>query len=238
MRASSYIIGVFWICLVISMIVPVSADITHKVDTDLKFSITSNFADQCILTTINTPTDVIFINQNATKTSQTFNFTISSLNLSSVGNYRLNIECSDATDAVTEYESLEVTPTGKTIQDVGQISVGLIYFFILMGFGLIFLGYLLLGNPSVFVSYGGLFVMLLGSAFLYYDLHLANLYASTIAYSSGAENVTSGAFVMVVKFLKLAPYIIAGIVAFASIRLLNKAIKNKGNSDGWDGNSY
>jgi hypothetical protein len=90
----------------------VSAELTHKQNTDLKFSMSSNFADECVLTTINTPTNVLFINQNGTKTSQTFNFTISSSNFATVGNYRLNIECSDATDKVTEYESVTVTLSG------------------------------------------------------------------------------------------------------------------------------
>jgi hypothetical protein len=237
-RGSNPLLAILVGLFLIFSLTLVSADMTHKQNTDLKFSITSNFADQCVLTTINTPTDILFVNQEATKTSQTFNFSVDKTNLTELGNYRLNIECSDTANKVTEYESVEVTPTGKKVEDVGQISVGLIYFFIMLGFGLILLGYLLLGNSSVFVSYGGLFLMLLGSAFLYYDLHLANLYASTIAYTSGAENVTSGAFVMVARFLKITPLIVAGVVAFSSVRLLKKALFDKKSSDGWDEDKY
>jgi hypothetical protein len=190
------------------------------------------------LTEVNDGTNTFLINSAMTNLggqTWSYNFT----NTSKIGTYSYswNNPCVDcATNDCGN--SFEVTATGTYITDVGQISVGLIYFFIIMGFGLIFLGYLLLGNPSIFVSYGGLFLMLLGSAFLYYDLHLANLYASTIAYASGAENVTSGAFLMIVKFLKLAPLIIAGVIAFASVKLLSKAIKKKGSSDGWDDDKY
>jgi hypothetical protein len=96
------------------MISFVSAEMTHKQNTNLIFSITSNFADQCVLTTINTPTDVLFINQNGTKNSQTFNYTMLSGNFTELGNYRLNIECADSTDKITEFEDVEVTPTGES----------------------------------------------------------------------------------------------------------------------------
>jgi hypothetical protein len=108
-----------------------SAELTHKQNTDLKFSITSNFADQCILTTINTPTDVLFVNQNGTKTSQTFNFTISSGNFSELGNYRLNIECADSTQKVTEYEDVEVTPNGQVMGLSQAILFGFVFLIII-----------------------------------------------------------------------------------------------------------
>ena len=80
--------------------------------------------------------------------------------------------------------------------------------------------------------------MIIGFSFLYYDLHLSNLYASTIAINSGAVNVTTGAFLMIVRFLKLIPLLIAGIIAFSSVKLLRKAIKKRRGYDGWDNNDY
>ena len=111
------IVMLIYILLAIGLINFSSAEMAHKQNTNLIFSITSNFADECVLTTINTPTSVLFINQNGTRNSQTFNYTINSGNFSELGNYRLNIECSDDTDKVTEYESLEVTPTGELNND-------------------------------------------------------------------------------------------------------------------------
>jgi len=116
----------------------VSAELTHKQNTDLKFSITSNFADECVLTTINTPTDVLFVNQNGTKTSQTFNFTISSGNFTELGNYRLNIECADDTDKVTEYESVVVSLNGKQPAEGIVIVVFSLIFIAIVAFGIIY----------------------------------------------------------------------------------------------------
>ena len=62
-----------------------SADyLPHKVNTDLKFSITSNFADECLLSTINTPTDVIEINK-LIQGSGTFTFEIDKDNYKELG---------------------------------------------------------------------------------------------------------------------------------------------------------
>jgi hypothetical protein len=112
-----------------------SAEMTHKQNTNLIFSITSNFADECVLTTINTPTSVLFVNQNGTKNSQTFNYTISSANFTELGNYRLNIECSDSTDKVTEYEDVEVTPNGQVLGLSQSILFGFVFLIII---GLLF----------------------------------------------------------------------------------------------------
>lgn len=178
----------------------------------------------------------LFNNQLAQANGQgSFNYT---LTFPDSGTYKIKSFCYDTLGNFSSEDFLEVTPTGKIIQDVGQISVGILYLFIIIGFGLVFLGYLFLNSDSLWVSYGGLFMMILGFAFVYYDLHLSNLYASTIALNSGAENVTSGAFVMIAKFLKLAPLIVAGIIAFSSVRVLKEAIKKKKSSDGWDGNKY
>jgi hypothetical protein len=207
---------------------------SYKVNEVFSFTQPCSDASYMTLSLIKTPTTTIIVDENMSKIATgtfVYNYTPTE-----TGKHFFEGVSDGCEGTYATY--IEVTPTGTKVEDVGQISVGLIYFFIIMGFGLIFLGYLLLGNPSLWISYGGLFIMLLGSAFLYYDLHLANLYATTIAQASGAENVTTGAFLMVVRFLKLMPYIIAGIVAFASIRLLNKAIKKSKSSDGWDNGVY
>jgi len=85
---------------------------THQQDTDYLFSITSNFATECTLTTIDTPVNVLFINQSGTKTSQTFNFTINGTNFTELGNYKLNIECTDGSTTVTQNEDVYVNLSG------------------------------------------------------------------------------------------------------------------------------
>lgn len=150
--------------------------------------------------------------------------------------YKVQSFCYDGSNGnFSETTYLNVSPTGKQIDNIGQISVGVIYFFLFMGFGLIFLGYLFLKSNSLWIVYTGVLLMLFGFAFLYYDLHLSNLYATTIAFNSGAGNVTTGAFVMVAKFLKVVPLIIGLVVVFSIVRVLRQSIKKKNSSDGWDG---
>lgn len=166
-----------------------------------------------------------------------FNYTLTH---SVSGTYTLKSFCYDTAGNYSNTETYFCNPTGKEVADVGQISVAIIYFFAIVGFGLIFLGYLFLNNKrNMWVSYTGLILMLIGFAFIYYDLHLTNLYASTIAVNSGAENVTTGAFLLFLRFIKLAPYIIAGVIAFSSVKMLKEAIKRKrSGSDGWDNGDY
>ena len=91
-----------------------SAELTHKQNTDLNYTMTSNFASYCILTTINTPDGFNSLEMNATSAgSQTFLFQIDGSNFSSLGEHRLNIACFGGSTVVTEYESVTVTPTGE-----------------------------------------------------------------------------------------------------------------------------
>lgn len=89
----------------------VSAELPHQQNTDLNFSITSNFATSCELTTINAPTGVITIEQTDTSIG-TFDFSILGGNFTSLGTYCMNIVCTDGTDVTTGEECREVTPTG------------------------------------------------------------------------------------------------------------------------------
>lgn len=147
-------------------------------------------------------------------------------------------ECCQAGECYSGTEERDVTPTGKPVADSGQMGTGILYFYAIVAAIFIFIGYLLLMNESLWISYSGLFLMILGFAFIYYDLHLSNLYATTIALNSGAGNVTTGAFLMFNRFIKLAPYIVAGLIIFSSVKVLRSTIKKKGSKDGWDNNQY
>jgi hypothetical protein len=183
------------------------------------------------------PNGSVLLN-NAQTTAQgqgSFNYTLTH---PVSGTYTLKSFCYDSVGNYSSEDTYFCNPTGKEVQDVGQISTGIMYFYVLIGLGLLFLGYLFLSNRSLWVSYSGLFLMIVGFAFIYYDLHLANLYATTIATNSGAENVTTGAFMMFLRFIKLAPYLFAGVIAFSSIKMLKEAIKKKNSNDGWDNGNY
>lgn len=159
-------------------------------------------------------------------------------NFTKVGQYSYVFQCNDTEIGGFYEHDFLVTPNGVEPADNGSMSVGLLFFFIFLSAIFIFLGYLFIQNDSLWISYSGLFLMILGFGFIYYDLHLSNLYASTIAINSGAGNVTTGAFVIVTNFLKLAPYIVAGIIAFFSIKLFVATLKKRKSSDGWDDGHY
>jgi len=112
-----------------------SAYIPHQVDKNLTFAITSNNATACVLTTINSPNNTFYINQTATKNSQTFNFTIDKGNFSFQGIYEMNIECTDGTTVVSGKEIREVNYFGKNISEAqSTIYIGLFAILILIMF--------------------------------------------------------------------------------------------------------
>lgn len=88
---------------------------THQVNTTLRFSITSNNATGCNLTTINSPGGMITINQAANKSYQTFNFTIESTNYSNFGPYCHNLECSDGYTITSGEKCYEINYFGKEL---------------------------------------------------------------------------------------------------------------------------
>jgi hypothetical protein len=104
-------LGIVMLLLMCSLSL-VSAELPHQQNTDLNFSITSNFATSCELTTINTPTGVTTINQLDTG-SGTFDFSINGSNFTSTGTYCMNIVCTDGTDKTTGQECREVTLNGN-----------------------------------------------------------------------------------------------------------------------------
>jgi len=100
---------------------------THKQDTDLAFSITSNNATACNLTKINGPSGIILISQDGTKNSQTFNFTIDKGNYSEFGTYCHNIECTDGVNIESGDVCYEVNYYGKELtQSQSTIYLGLL----------------------------------------------------------------------------------------------------------------
>lgn len=103
----------------------------HKQDTDLNFSITSNFATNCTLSTINSPDGLISINQLADVSGQTFSFNIDGGNYSSLGVYCHNIVCTDGVKITTGDICREVTPSGKSISG-SKVSAYIILFFFLL----------------------------------------------------------------------------------------------------------
>ena len=71
------------------------------------------------------------------------------------------------TDVCVGFES---TPNGKPLENDGTLSIGILYFFVIIGLGFLIFGYLNMKNKSIWITYAGLFNMLIGYSFLYYDL--------------------------------------------------------------------
>jgi len=211
------------------------------VESNLQFTCTLNGAIPSELATYNIsiyyPNGSVFLENGETtpQGSGSFNYSVV---FDDLGIYKVKNFCTDGTYSYSKEGNYKITPSGVEIDNDASISIGILYFYVILGLGLVFLGFLFLRNESLWVSYSGLLIMLLGFTFLYYDLHLSNLYATTIAVNSGAGGTTTGAFVMIARFLKLAPYIVGGIIAFFSVRTLRMAMGKKRGNDGWDENKY
>jgi len=94
----------------------VSAEyIPHKQNTNLSFSITSNNATGCNVSSYDYPSGTVLINQTMERTGQTFNISIDEGNFTSIGIYCFNIECFDGVTYETGKECREVTPSGSQI---------------------------------------------------------------------------------------------------------------------------
>ncbi len=137
-----------------------SAEIPHEQNTELNFSITSNFATSCELTTINSPTGIIEIGQISTSTG-TFDFNVLSGNFTSLGIYCMNIVCTDGTDITTGEYCREITSDGlgstQTKQDnyyILFIGIALLFGFILGGLGLYYDKRILLFSAMGFLGAG------------------------------------------------------------------------------------
>ena len=104
--------------IMISLVLPVvTAYEPHKVMTNLSFSITTNFANNCTLTTINTPNDTNILNQYSAISNNDATFSINASNYTHLGTYCHNILCTDGVDNVTGQECREITYLGYTLSD-------------------------------------------------------------------------------------------------------------------------
>lgn len=227
---------VFAFIITIGLFSFVSADLgTFKQGECVKIVVPLN-AVSMTLTNVNSPspnTSIILTNQAMEKNGNLFNYTFCDTLI--LGTYTYGF-CDNNNQCYSN--SFSITPNGNSIDDVGQLSASLIYFFVIMGVAFLFFGYLLVKNESLWVSYSGLFVMIVGFSFFYYDLHLANVYATTVAVNGGAGNVTTSTFLMFTRFIKLAPYLVAGIITYYTINVLRESINKKKSSDGWDNNKF
>lgn len=100
------------LCIILFMFSFASSYEPHKQNTELQFSFTSNNATACNVSTVNTPNGVISINQESTRSGQTFNNTIDSGNFSTLGNYCFNIVCTDGSQVETGSICREISSTG------------------------------------------------------------------------------------------------------------------------------
>lgn len=136
--------------LFVFCLVSVSAYLPHEQNTDLDFSITSDFATSCELTKINAPSGVITIEQTDTSTG-TFEFNILSGNFSSIGTYCMNIVCTDGTDTTTGKECREVTTDGLQVSNT-------FYFLILaLSLGIVIFGIAIKDAPVTILGSFGLY---------------------------------------------------------------------------------
>ena len=211
---------------------------THTNAQPLNIVITSNNATQCNITYIQTPNNTITITSYIMqKESTAFNYSLAGTNFLTNGLYCFGISCYDGSTYETGSICKEVTPTGKTqTQAQGSISVWILYFLAILGTALIFFGITFLGRDYVWVW--GILSIALGFMLYYYGLHLTNLYATTINYTSGAGNTTTGAFTFIATLLKYIPYVVSVIAVFMIVRLFRDMRKQSKSSDGWDNNNY
>jgi len=105
------------LCILFLIIIPIASAQTlyHQQETNLSFSITSNNATGCNVTSINTPVGLALINQQGTQNSRTFNFTIDGSNYSELGVYCHQIECSDGSTTLSGEQCYTVNYFGKEL---------------------------------------------------------------------------------------------------------------------------
>jgi len=129
------------LCFMIVLVSLANASyLPHQQDTDLYYSFTSNNATQCNVTTGNTPTGTVDINQLATKVGNTFNISINSSNFSNSGTYCFNLICTDGVTTETGSVCRDVTPSGSILDMGGAITLfGSLFVMIILAVGLFLL---------------------------------------------------------------------------------------------------
>lgn len=128
------VMGIFILAFIIYSALT-TAYIPSKVNTDLQFSITSNNATQCNVSTIDKPTATVVLNKILTKTGQTFYGTITKGNITTTGTYCFNIACTDGINIETGSKCFDITPSGNN-NNLGFyfLVIGIIYAIAFVGF--------------------------------------------------------------------------------------------------------
>ncbi len=126
-----------------------AADFVFKQSTEIDFKIpcfnsTNDFCPattDCTLTVTNQSLTIIINNQNMTHNTSFYNYTIPATNLSSLGEYKATIQCTDVTESGYYIVTFEVTEDGtpsaikETNRDIREVGVTvLIIVFILILF--------------------------------------------------------------------------------------------------------
>ena len=124
-----------------------------KIDTPVYYSFTSNNATQCNLTTGNTPSGLVEINQIATKNGQTFNVTVDKTYVDELGKHCFNLVCTDGTTIETGDFCRQVTPNGYLD------SVGYYFLILILSLGLVLIGILLRDGPITILGSFGLYFL-------------------------------------------------------------------------------
>jgi hypothetical protein len=86
---------IFLTIILISIVSANTCNIPHEQGKILTFSFSDPLAGECNVSTIDHPNGTIRINQQMTKIGNTFNSTILAGNFTILGEYRINLECSD-----------------------------------------------------------------------------------------------------------------------------------------------
>lgn len=149
------------LCMIL-LVGSVSAYLPHQQHTELEFSVTSNNATSCNVTNMDYPDGMKVINQEMTRSGQTFNASIDAINFDSLGNYCFSIICSDDSTFETGSVCREVTPNGF---------LETYWFYILvlaLSGGVIILGFSIKDAPMVIIGSFGLYF--LGIYILLYGL--------------------------------------------------------------------
>ena len=124
-----------------------------KIDSPIYYSFTSNNATQCNLTTGNTPSGLVEINQIATKNGQTFNVTVDKTYVDELGKHCFNLVCTDGSSIETGDFCRQVTPNGYLD------SVGYYFLILILSLGLVLIGILLRDGPITILGSFGLYFL-------------------------------------------------------------------------------
>lgn len=119
-------------CILLFSAVSASDYLPHKINTQLEFSITSNEAISCNVTSYDYPLGFVTLQQIMTRNGQTFNATIDKTNFTSIGDYCFNIVCSSGTAIETGSVCRDVTPSGDNFTMQQALLIVVLYIFIIL----------------------------------------------------------------------------------------------------------